>query len=191
MGWLSKAKTVRALDAVGQGADVEIEVVVASPDAIESTTAPIRAAAFRWALLTERTGHGGGKGGGGTTRALDPFAGGWRGGPLVVRAPCGRTIEISLDHAQLSAPVDPEDGVPLGESPRSAQTYAAVLARAPAGSGVVYVREHAITHGQRLVLRARLEPTLSASSYRDAASTTTAAFRSTGEITIEDRSLDL
>lgn len=192
MGWLSRLFPARSLGDVGGGADVVLPLVVASPDAIESTLAPVRAVAFHWTLLTHR--GGGGVSVTGTPREaqarLVAFASGWRGETILARAADGRSVRIALDHAKLEALVDPEDGVPLGDSPASGRVYGEVATRAPTNGGLVYLREHAITSGQAIVLRARLEPIAApASGYRAAAVDVDASFRTVGAVTIEDRAL--
>jgi hypothetical protein len=187
MSWLSRFFPVRSLDRVGSGARCILPVTVVSPNVLESTVAPTRGAAIRWALLYEVTGTPQ-NAGGARTRTLHAFASGWRGGPIVTRAACGRTIEVALDHARLSAPVDPEDGVALGESPAAVRAYGELASRTPTGAGLVYVREHVITSGQRLVLRGKIEPRAAAGGYREAAPTQV-PFRAIGDLTIEDRAL--
>lgn len=104
----------------------------------------------------------------------------------MLRAACGRTIGVALADARLRAPIDPADGTPLGTSPASSAAYGALVSRAPAGAGPVFVREHGIQAGQTLRLRAWLEPAGPTGGYRDAASPTSVQFRATREITLED-----
>ncbi|UJR79057.1 hypothetical protein [Sandaracinus amylolyticus] len=183
--WLTRWFPVRSLDHVGAGAYGLIGATVISADSIASTIAPTHAAAIRWTLLYEHSQVGSSRGGGGRDSTLHPFASGWRGESIVLRAACGRTIGVALGDARLRAPIDPADGTPLGTSPASSATYGALVSRAPAGSGTVFVREHGIQAGQTVRLHAWLEPVGSTGGYRDAASPTTVQFRAT-DVTLED-----
>ncbi len=182
MSWLSWKK--KSLDDVGEGADVRLVVFVASPDTLESALAPTRAAVFRWTLLTQHTGDGSY---GATSERLSVLASGWRGGPLLVHASCGRRIEVQLDHAVLAAPVGPLDGTPIGSSPQSVQLYGAAAA---ASRSPVLVREHGLTHGQPLTLVGHVVRVASSGGYREAGVAHDVAFRTEGAITLEDHTLD-
>ena len=184
--WLSRFFPARTLDAVGRGARCDVVVKVVSADTIDSTIAPTIATAIRWTLLYEETARGDDRGGA-PVRRLRPFASGWRGGPIIGRAACGRTIEIPLEGARLIAPIDPEDGVPLGTSPASAAVYGEAAARASSTAGPVYLREHSITHGQKLVVRAFVEPAEPERGYRHAAPILKAQLRASRDVVLEDR----
>lgn len=115
------------------------------------------------------------------------FVSGWRGAPLLVRSADGRTVEVSLAGLHLEPPIDPEDGVPLGATPRSSQLYGDAARRAPKEGGMIYVREHGITHGQSLVIRGRVVPAQRvATGYRDRPANLEADFRTEGDVVIVD-----
>lgn len=176
----------RALDGIVTEVFVELPVRVASPDDVPlSLVAGARAASVRWTLLYEHTPQQQGRGRRGVSH-LVAFASGWRGSALRVAAACGRTVDVSLEHARLEAPIDPEDGVPLGTTPASAEEYGEAARRAPAGGGLVFVREHPITHGQSLVLRARVAPVPRSGGYRDAPAASDADFQTVGEVVVRD-----
>jgi hypothetical protein len=189
MSWLSRFFPVRSLERVGSGAQCVLTTKIVTADEVGASLSPTRGAAIRWTLLYEHTRARSDRSGGGPLRSLIAFATGWRGGPLTVRGACGRTVEVSLERARLTAPMDPEDGVPLGSSPESARVYGEVAARAPAMAGVVYLREQLLTCGQALVVRGRIEPVAVGAGYRDSARTTP-PFRTVSDVMLEDHALD-
>jgi len=72
--------------------------------------------------------------------------------------------------------------------------YGEAARRAPKNSGLIFVREHPITHGQSLVLRGRVAPGRNvATGFRDppasSDSATAADFRTQGEVVLIDNVL--
>lgn len=156
------------LDAVGTGRNVSMQVTVVGPNMVSSSISPVEAVAIRWSLLYETHRIEGGGGGRVERRSLNAFLVGWHGESLMVRAACGRMIEVATRGAQLVATVDPQDGTPLGSTPESGRLYAELAQRGPRDVGMVYVREHCITAGQTLHLKAFVEPVTHVGGYRDA-----------------------
>ena len=179
----------RTLDGVGTGAFVELPVRVVSPNAVElALVSDMHAALVHWTLLYQHTSYqGGGVGSRAREARLVRFFSGWRGAPLLVRSADGQTIEVPLARLHLEAPIDPEDGVPLGTTLRSAQLYGDAARRAPEDGGMVYVREHGITHAQSLVIRGRVVPVQRvASGYRDQPADSAVDFRTDGDVVLVD-----
>lgn len=185
MGFFDRIFPARNLDAVGTGRNVSMEVTVVGPNTHRSSISPVDAVAIRWSLLYELNRMEGGGGGRVETRSLNAFLVGWHGERLTVRAACGRMIEVATHAAELVATVDPEDGTPLGSTPESGRLYAELAQRAPREVGMVYVREHCITAGQALQLKAFVEPVAQGGGYRDA-QRHEHAFRARREVVLRD-----
>lgn len=170
--WLARRFPKRSLDDVGSGAHLRVPVTVASPSTLASTIGPERGAAVRWSLLVEVNTQGSRQQS--PARWLTPFASGWRGGLLALRAPCGRIIGVELaPGVALRSPIDPQDGSPLGTTPESTEVYGELAQRAPRhlgqfGAGMVYVREQVLASGQALELRGFVVPRHEAGGYRAA-----------------------
>lgn len=179
MSWLNRFLPARALDAIPvEGAHVDVEVVVTSPDVLTSPIAPTRAAAIQWYLLENM--HDSGDRG----ATLWTIASGWRGPPLLVRWST-KTIEIPLEGVRLHpAYFDPNDGSPLhGEA---AVVYGEVLQRIRT-RGLVHVREHPLTHGQRLRMKAFVIPSGPArGGFREAPSEPAADLRAVRAVHLYD-----
>lgn len=170
--WLARRFPKRSLEEVGSGAHLRVPVTVASPSTLASSIGPERGAAVRWALCVELSTQGGRQQS--AARWLHPFATGWRGGLLSLRAPCGRIIGVDLvAGVALGSPIDPEDGSPLGTTPASTELYGELAQRAPRrvgqyATGMVYVREQVLSSGQSLELRGFVVPHHAAGGYRAA-----------------------
>ena len=167
MGFFDRIFPARNLDAVGTGRSVSMEVTVVGPNTLSSSISPVDAVAIRWSLLYEMHRVESRSGGHVETRHLHAFLVGWHGESFIVRAACGRMIEVATDAVELVATVDPEDGTPLGSTPESGHLYGELAQRAPRDVGMVYVREHCITAGQPLQLKAFVEPVAQGGGYRD------------------------
>jgi hypothetical protein len=149
MSWFSRFLPQRSLDEIPpEGAHVDVEVVVASPNRLTSPIAPTIAAAIQWTLLEgpqDSRQHS----------ALLPLATGWRGTPLLVRSST-KTVEIPLSGARFHARyVDVEDGVAV-HGP-AAEVYGEAIARLETRC-MMYLRELPLVHGQRLRLKAFVVP---------------------------------
>lgn len=168
MGFFSRFFPARALADVGSGREVVIDATVVGPNTLQSTISPVGAVAIRWTLLYEQHERQGRGGGNVEQRFLHAFLWGWHGERLLLRAACGRVIEVPLGQARLEATVDPQDGTPLGSTPQSSRMYGELARGAPTDVGMTYVREHCITAGQPLRLKAFVEPLQRGGGYREA-----------------------
>lgn len=168
MGFFDRIFPARNLDAVGTGRNVSMKVTVVGPNTLRSSISPVDAVAIRWSLLYELNRVERRNGSHVEARSMNAFLVGWHGERLMVRAACGRMIEVTTRAAALVATVDPEDGTPLGSTPESGRLYGELAQRAPRDVGMVYVREHCITAGQTLQLKAFVEPVAQGGGYRDA-----------------------
>jgi hypothetical protein len=140
VSWASRFFPRKDLGEVGEeGAFVDVEGVVVSPDRFESPITPVRAAAIRWTLLDASPQE--------PRRAfLRPVLRGWRGDSLLVR--CNEhTLGIPLRGVRYdSIYTDPQDGVPL-DTPAAAEAYGGM---AHLGASVLFVRELLVNHNQKL-----------------------------------------
>lgn len=184
MSWLSRFRPVRSLDEIPpEGAHVDVELVVASPDVLTSPIAPTCAAAIHWTLLeaaSTQSMYG-------PMQILRPLGAGWRGDSLLARSSSGTSLEISLLGARLhSIYVDTQEGAPVqGEA---ATVYGDAIARlARPRHGMLLARELAITHGQRLRVKAFVLPNeRSSPGYREASSEAVADLRAVRAVHLYD-----
>lgn len=179
MSWLSRFLPARTLDAISpEGAHVDVEVIVASPDVLTSPIAPTRAAAIHWTLLES------GQDSNGRGPLLHALVSGWRGAPLLVRW-ADQTVEIPLDGVRFHTRyLDPQDGVPLQGA--AATVYRDALAQLET-RGMLHLRELPLTRGQHLRMKAFVVPTArSSGSYREASSEPVADLRAVRAVHLYD-----
>jgi hypothetical protein len=142
---------------------VRVDATVSSPDLVTSPFSRVACAAARWWLMTERVQYGGSRAGNQVTHRI--HASGWFGESLLLTTEEGPTILVPLAGASLTNSVDGHDVTVLTHVPPELAAYVKNL---PADQGTACYRERHLASGDRVELRAVVEPLPKEGGYRDA-----------------------
>jgi hypothetical protein len=153
----------RSVAKIQKPAWVRVDAIVSSPDVVTSPLSGIACAAARWWLMTERVQYGGTRAGNQMTHRI--HASGWFGESLLLTTEEGPTILVPLAGAVLTNSVDGRDVTVLTHAPPELAAHVEDLT---ADQGTACYRELYLARGDRVELRAVVEPLARGGGYRDA-----------------------
>lgn len=173
----------RSVVEISQPTWVRVDARVASPNALTSPLTGFSCAAAHWWLLTDRGVLHGGR------RSYYTQASGWLGEQLVLESSEGPSISLPLAQTVLTNALDHEDAALLASAPSALRRH---VAKIGLDYGPVFFSEVRLSMGDRVELRAVVEPTPSPGGYRGTSAPSAAALRACpehGSVQIFDRML--
>lgn len=173
----------RSVVEISQPTWVRVDARVASPNALTSPLTGFTCAAAHYWLLTDRNVRIGG------IRSFYARASGWFGEQIVLASSEGPTISIPLTQAALTNSLEHEDAALLTNAPSALRRQIAAIGL---DDGPVFFSEVRLSAGDRVELRAVVEPTPSPGGYRGTSAPSAATLRACpelGSVQIFDRML--